>query len=164
MPKEYLECGKIVTTHGVRGEVKIQPWCDGPEFLGQFGTLYLDAAGTRPVKVLSAKVAGNMSVLKLARNWRGRVLYLRRADVKLAPGDYFIQDLIGLRVIDAGDPSVEYGVVEDVSSTGANDVYHIAREGRSTVLIPAIKQVIAGVDLEEGVMHITPLEGLFDED
>lgn len=50
MPKEYLECGKIVTTHGVRGEVKIQPWCDGPEFLGQFGTLYLDAAGTRPVK------------------------------------------------------------------------------------------------------------------
>ena len=93
MPKEYLECGKIVTTHGVRGEVKVQPWCDGPEFLGQFGTLYLDAAGTRPVKVLSAKVAGNMSVLKLegldtpeeARNWRGRVLYLRRADVKL-PG------------------------------------------------------------------------------
>ncbi|HIY80780.1 16S rRNA processing protein RimM [Hydrogenoanaerobacterium saccharovorans] len=172
MPKEYLECGKIVTTHGVRGEVKVQPWCDGPEFLGQFGTLYLDAAGTRPVKVLSAKVAGNMSVLKLegldtpeeARNWRGRVLYLRRADVKLAPGDYFIQDLIGLRVIDAADPSVEYGVVEDVSSTGANDVYHIAREGRSTVLIPAIKQVIAGVDLEEGVMHITPLEGLFDED
>lgn len=75
-----------------------------------------------------------MSVLKLegldtpeeARSWRGRVLYLRRADVKLAPGDYFIQDLIGLRVIDAGDPSVEYGVVEDVSSTGANDVYHIA--------------------------------------
>lgn len=138
MPKEYLECGKIVTTHGVRGEVKVQPWCDGPEFLGQFGTLYLDAAGTRPVKVLSAKVAGNMSVLKLegldtpeeARSWRGRVLYLRRADVKLAPGDYFIQDLIGLRVIDAGDPSVEYGVVEDVSSTGANDVYHIAREGR----------------------------------
>ena len=65
MPKEYLECGKIVTTHGVRGEVKVQPWCDGPEFLGQFGTLYLDAAGTRPVKVLSAKVAGNMSVLKL---------------------------------------------------------------------------------------------------
>ena len=172
MPKEYLECGKIVTTHGVRGEVKVQPWCDGPEFLGQFGTLYLDAAGARPVKVLSAKVAGNMSVLKLegldtpeeSRNWRGRVLYLRRADVKLAPGDYFIQDLIGLRVIDAADPSVEYGVVEDVSSTGANDVYHIAREGRSTVLIPAIKQVIAGVDLEEGVMHITPLEGLFDED
>ena len=156
MPKEYLECGKIVTTHGVRGEVKVQPWCDGPEFLGQFGTLYLDAAGTRPVKVLSAKVAGNMSVLKLEG--------LDTPEVKLAPGDYFIQDLIGLRVIDAGDPSVEYGVVEDVSSTGANDVYHIAREGRSTVLIPAIKQVIAGVDLEEGVMHITPLEGLFDED
>lgn len=81
--------------------------------------------GTRPVKVLSAKVAGAMSVLKLegldtpeeARTWRGRVLYLRRSDVKLAPGDYFIQDLIGLRVVDANDPSVEYGVVEDVSST-----------------------------------------------
>lgn len=171
MPKEYLECGKIVTTHGVRGEVKVQPWCDGRNFWA-VRHLVSGRCRHRPVKVLSAKVAGNMSVLKLegldtpeeARNWRGRVLYLRRADVKLAPGDYFIQDLIGLRVIDAGDPSVEYGVVEDVSSTGANDVYHIAREGRSTVLIPAIKQVIAGVDLEEGVMHITPLEGLFDED
>ena len=171
MPKEFLECGKIVTTHGVRGEVKVQPWCDGPEFLKQFRTLYLDAAGTRPVKILSAKVAGNMSVLKIegldtpeeARNWRGRVLYLRRSEVRLAPGDYFIQDLIGLRVIDAEDPSVEYGVVEDVSSTGANDVYHIAREGRAAVLIPAIRQVIAGVDLDEGVMRITPLEGLFDE-
>ena len=172
MPKEYLECGKIVTSHGVHGEVKVQPWCDGPEFLKRLGTLYLDAAGTRPVKVLSAKVAGAMSVLKLegldtpeeARTWRGRVLYLRRSDVKLAPGDYFIQDLIGLRVVDANDPSVEYGVVEDVSSTGANDVYHIAREGQDSVLIPAIKQVVAGVDLEEGVMRITPLEGLFDED
>lgn len=47
---------------------------------------------------------------------------------------------------------------------GANDVYHIAREGQDPVLIPAIKQVVAGVDLEEGVMRITPLEGLFDED
>ena len=69
---------------------------------------------------------------------------------QLAPGDYFIEDLIGLRVVDADDPSVEYGVVEDVSSTGANDVYHIAREGQDPVLIPAIKQVVAGVDLEEG--------------
>ncbi len=92
------------------------------------------------------------------------MLYLRRSDVKLAPGDYFIQDLIGLRVVDANDPLVEYGVVEDVSSTGANDVYHIARKGQDPVLIPAIKQVVAGVDLEEGVMRITPLEGLFDED
>ena len=64
-------------------------------------------------------------------NWRGRVLVSAAwTDAKLAAGDYFIQDLIGLRVVDAGDPSVEYGVVEDVRSTGANDVYHIAREGQ----------------------------------
>ena len=55
MPKQFLECGKIVTTHGVRGEVKVQPWCDGPEFLRQFTTFYLDAAGGRPVRVQSVR-------------------------------------------------------------------------------------------------------------
>lgn len=172
MPKEYLECGKIVTTHGVRGEVKVQPWCDGPEFLGAVRHL-VSGRCRHP----SGKGAVRQGSREYERPQAGRTGYPRRGTqlagpgavsaacrCQAGPGDYFIQDLIGLRVIDAGDPSVEYGVVEDVSSTGANDVYHIAREGRSTVLIPAIKQVIAGVDLEEGVMHITPLEGLFDED
>ena len=74
---------------------RYSPGVTARNFWGSSAPCILDAAGTRPVKVLSAKVAGNMSVLKLegldtpeeARNWRGRVLYLRRADVKLAPGD-----------------------------------------------------------------------------
>ena len=171
MPKEFLECGKIVTTHGVRGEVKVQPWCDGPAFLKEFSTFYLDAAGALPVRALSVKAVGNMGVIKLegvdtpeaAQSYRGRVLYIRRADAKLAPGAYFIQDLIGLRVVDAGDPELCYGQLTDVSQTGANDVYHITKDGR-TVLIPAIRQVIAGVDLEAGLLTITPLEGLFDDE
>lgn len=171
MPKEFLECGKIVTTHGIRGEVKVQPWCDGPAFLKEFSTFYLDAAGSRPVRPLSVKAVGNMAVIKLdgvdtpeqAQAYRGRVLYIRRADARLAPGDYFIQDLIGLRVLDAADPAVCYGELTDVSPTGANDVYHITKDGR-TVLIPAIRQVIAGVDLDAGILSITPLEGLFDDE
>lgn len=170
MPKEFLECGKIVTTHGIRGEVKVQPWCDGPAFLKGFKTFYLDAQGSCPVQVQSVKAVGNMAVVHLsgvdtpeeALTYRGKVLYIRRADAKLAPGDYFVQDLIGLQVVDAAEPELCYGELTDVSQTGANDVYHITKEGK-TVLIPAIKQVIAGVDLEAGIMSITPLKGLFDD-
>ena len=171
MPKQFLECGKIVTTHGVRGEVKVQPWCDGPEFLRQFTTFYLDAAGRRPVRVQSVRGAGGMAIVKLegldtpeaAREYRGQVLYICRADAHLAPGDYFIQDLIGLTVVDDADPQKVYGTITDVSPTGANDVYHVTA-GERTTLIPAIKQVVRAVDLDEGIMRITPLEGLFDED
>lgn len=170
MPKEYLECGKIVTTHGVRGEVKVQPWCDGPAFLKEFKTFYFDAKGARPVRAQSVKAVGAMGVLKFegvdtveqAAALRNQVLYIRRSEAKLAEGDYFIQDLVGLQVVDAADPALCYGELVDVSQTGANDVYHIATEG-GEVLIPAIRQVVQRVDLDEGRMYITPLKGLFDD-
>ena len=84
-------------------------------------------------------------------------------DLPLEEGSYFIQDLIGLRVVDADDSSTEYGILKEVSPTGANDVYHIVREGK-TVLIPAIRQVIVETDPDQGIMRIRPLEGLFDAD
>lgn len=170
MPKSYLECGKIVTTHGVRGEVKVQPWCDGPAFLKEFRTFYLDREGTSPIQAVSVKAVGNMGVIKFegvdtveqAMALRNRVLYIKRSEAKLAEGDYFIQDLIGLEVVDFDCPEHRYGKLTDVSQTGANDVYHIATE-QGEVLIPAIKQVVRSVELDAGRMLITPLKGLFDD-
>ena len=93
---------------------------------------------------------------------RGKTLYIRRADAKLEEGDYFIQELIGLSVVDR-DTGRVYGTLTDVSQTGANDVYHITDGEGQEWLIPAIPQVIQSVDLEGEKMIITPLEGLFDE-
>lgn len=92
---------------------------------------------------------------------RNNIIYIDRGDVSLEEGAYFIQDLIGLTVKDA-DSGVIYGEVKDVLQTGANDVYEISGNGR-TYLVPAIEQVIIKTDIENSVILIRPLEGLFDE-
>ena len=76
---------------------------------------------------------------------------------------YFFQDLIGLTVIDA-DNQKEYGKINDVLQTGANDVYQIKSDEGKSYYIPAIADVVIKTDLQEGKMYIRPLEGLFDED
>lgn len=169
MKKEFLEIGKIVSTSGLKGEVRVQPWSDSPDFLTSFSVLYFNE-GEQKIAVERARPQKNVVVLKLggvdtvetANALRGKVLYVARADVKLPERTFFVQDLIGLRVIDADDPTVEYGTLTDVSQTGANDVYHITKEGRTT-LIPAIRQVVEETDLEKGEMRIRPMKGLFDD-
>lgn len=170
MKKRFLECGKIVATHGLRGEVKVLPWCDGPEALLPFDTLYLDGGAT-PLAVEKSRTAKGTVLVKFAgydspeaaQPLRGRVLYLDREQDTLEDGQYYIQDLIGLTVADAGTGEV-YGTLSDVTETGANDVYHIAFPDGKTRLIPAIPQVIRSIDIDGGRMEICPLEGLFDDD
>lgn len=170
MPRQlYLEAGKIVGTHGVRGELRVQPWCDSPQQLAALKTLYFDK-GARAVKVQS-RPHKNIVLVKMegvdtvgeAAALRDKVLYLHRDDLKLEEGRYFIQDLIGLRVTDA-DTGKDYGTLTDVSSTGANDVYHMRTGGGTEILIPVIPQVVVGVDIDGGVVRIRPMPGLFDED
>lgn len=167
MKKRFLECGKIVSTHGLRGEVKVLPWCDGPEALLPIKTFYLDKGAT-PKKAEKCRVQKNMVLLKLegvdtpeaAQALRGRVLWLDREEDTLAEGQYYIQDLIGLTVEDA-DTGEVYGTLQDVSETGANDVYHVAFPDGRVQLVPAIPQVVERIDIDGGRMLIRPLEGLF---
>lgn len=171
MIKEYLEIGQIVGTHGVRGEIRLNPWCDSPDFVRQFKTLYFDAHGNKSVKVVSSRVHGNIALLKLegidsvesASALRNKILFMKRADAKIDDGSYFIAELIDCRVIDADDESVEYGVLSDVSQTGANDVWHIKKDGRE-FLLPAIPQVVCDVNVKDGIIKIRPLKGIFDDE
>jgi len=166
--KRYLECGKVVSTHGVRGEVKVKPWCDSPEFLCEFETLYLDGQGQKPVRVISARSHKGMALLLFegtgsigeAASFRGKVLYIDRND---APDDGkpFLQDLIGLTVRDA-DTGEVYGKIADVIETGANDVYIVRDDAGRERLVPVIPQVIIKTDINGGEIIIRPLEGLFD--
>ncbi len=165
--KQYLEIGKIVSVFGLKGEVKVNPWCDTPDFLCGFDTLYYKSR--TPVRIEKARVHKNIVVLKIkgvdtveeAQKLRNRILYMDRNDVGLEEGCYFVQDLISLKVIN-GSTSEEYGIITDVTQTGANDVYHIKSSDGKMYYIPAIPDVIKEIDLEAGIMKIIPLEGLFD--
>lgn len=167
--QKYLETGKIVSIHGLKGEVKIQPWCDSPEYLCTFKRLY-SKSGDRVYEIERIRPQGNMVIAKLkgidtpeqAQAMRGRILYIDRDDADLPEGSYFVADLIGLEVRDESGRS--YGVISDVLQTGANDVYEIKSNDGKLYYIPAIPSVILSTDIQDGIMVIYPMEGLFDED
>ena len=167
--KPYLEAGQIVGTHGVRGEVRVQPWCDSPQQFATFKKLYWDNQGKQPVK-LRARPHKNIALVTLegvdtveaAQVLRGKMLYVDRKDLKLPKGHYLVQDLIGITVVDA-DTGVTYGTLTDVSQTGANAVYHMQTE-RGEVLIPAIPDVIIEVNTKKDILRLRPMKGLLDDD
>ncbi len=167
MKKQFLETGEIVTTHGIKGEVRVYPWCDSPDFLTGFERIYLKK-GDVQLRVQEARVHKNIVIMKLegydtverAVALRGQTVYINRKDVKLEEGEYFVQDLIGMKVIDDATGE-EYGTITEVSQTGANDVYTV-KNGNMEYLIPAIPQVVIDTDTEREIMRIKPLDGLFN--
>lgn len=171
MIKDYLEIGKITSTHGIRGEMRVQPWCDSPEFMKGFKVLYLDKKGEKPLKV-KCRANGNMALVKAegidtveeANKYRNRILYMKRSDAVLPEGFYFLQELFDCKVIDADDENKQYGILTDVSQTGANDVWHITSAEGEEYLIPAIPHVVINVDVAEGIIKIRPLRGIFDNE
>lgn len=166
--KQFLETGKITGTHGLKGEVRVQPWADSPEFLTEFDELYLDN-GARKIVIISSRVHKGMLIMKIkgvdsiedADRLRNRILYMNRDDVELEDGAYFIQDLIGLDVID-DDTGERLGTLADVSETGANDVYHVRTGDGREVLIPVIPDVVREISLEDGCVRIFRMKGLFE--
>lgn len=169
MKKRYLEAGQIVNTHGIKGEVRVKPWCDSPEFLTRFdgfyfneGALYRKANSIRVHKELVIVKFDGIDDINSAMPLVRNVIYIDREWVDLPEGSYFEQDLIGLSVEDEATGRV-YGVLSEVAKTGANDVYRVDCGDRQ-FWIPAIKQVIKSVDLQAGKMLVTPIKGLFDDE
>ena len=165
MPEQYLEVGKITNTHGIMGEVRVQPWADSPEFLCQFKTLYVDEAHW-PIKVERARVHKNMVILKLegvtdvpsALSMRNAILYIDRKDAALPEGSFFLADLMGLEVRDAQSGKV-LGKIADIMNLPANNVY-VVRGGERELLIPAVPQFIAETNVEGGYLRVNMMEGL----
>ena len=170
MKKQYLESGKIVGTHGIKGEVRIDPWCDSPEFLCAFKKLYLDSRGERSIEVKSrphknialAKIKG-VDTIEQAELLRGKIVYIDRDDIALGEGVHFVQDLLGLEVKDDENGTV-YGKITDVFRTGANDVYEITDDSGKKYLAPVIDEVVTEVNVDEGIVLIHPMKGIFDDE
>jgi len=170
MIQDFLEIGTIVGTHGIHGELRVNPACDSPEFFAGFDVLYYDAQGKAPVRVLGARTNKNIALLRLegvdsmeaAQALRSKTLFFRRADARLEEGRYFIAELLGCGVYDAESPGVCYGVISDVTCTGANDVWYIQTPEGREILIPVIDDVVKAVDVTNGRVEIAMLEGLLE--
>lgn len=170
MKKKYLEAGKITTAHGINGEVRVQSLCDSLELLCEFDNFFLDDKGEKEIQVINSRIHKNIVIMELeevldrnqAESLKNTILYIDRDCLELPKDTYFIQDLIGLKVVDYNDNSISYGEIMDITKTGSNDVYH-SKLNDKLYLIPAIPSVIKKTNLENNTMEITPLEGLFDD-
>jgi 16S rRNA processing protein RimM len=170
MIKRFLEAGVIIGAHGIKGELRVMPWSDGPDFLTNFKEIYFDNGKTK-VNIISARVNKKITLLQLdgvdtvskADILRNKVIFIDRNEVTLPKGSYYVQDLIDLKVIDA-DSNKEYGKLCEVSQTGANDVYHIKDENGKIYLIPAVKEMVIKTDIENGCIYIRPIKGIFDDE
>ena len=170
MKKDFLETGKIVGTHGVKGMVRIQLWADSQDFLSGFQQVYLDDSGNQKLQIIKASAHGNVCIasfkgidtIEAAEKLRNKIIYISRKDAKLPKGRYFIADLIGCKVFDA-DTNAALGEISDVSETGANDVWHIKNGGKE-YLVPAIDEVLVNVNIDEETVIIRPLKGIFDDE
>ena len=165
---ELIECGKIVNTHGVRGDVKIMPYADTPDEVAELKKIFVGKDKTE-YKVLSGRVHGgsvlmhleNVNDMDAAALLKNRLIYMVKDKSKLKPGQYYIADVIGLKVIDS-ESGEEYGEITDVYTGIANDAYEIKLKDGRQILFPAIKDVVRSVDTDNKIMKITPLVGMFD--
>ena len=169
MPRQdYLECGKIINTHGVAGAMKVESWCDSPGVLSGKKTVYRKVGDEFVAhKVKKASVFKHLVIMELdgvsdidaAAALKGEVLYADRKSFKLEKGAFFIADIIGLDVIDAESGHV-YGTLSDVSNLGASDIYTV-KTPNGDRMIPAVAEFVKKVDVDSGI-YITPIEGMFD--
>lgn len=168
MRKEYLEAGKIVGTHGIRGAVRIDPWADSAESICGFNRMFIDS-DKKELQILSIKPHGRIAIcefkgtdtIEKAEKLRGKTLYIKRDDASIPEGKYFVEELIGCKVFDFENDKY-LGDICDVSKTGANDVWHIINTGRE-YLIPVIEDVIRSVDIDSQKIIISPLKGIFED-
>ena len=171
--KQFIEIGKIINTHGVKGAVKVEPWCDTPAVLSKMKRVYfapkVSGDGFAETTVLSGSVQKDKVLLTLdgidtvdaAIALKNTVIYANRDDIPLKKGSFLIADLIGLDVIDAKSGKC-YGAIKDVINRGASDIYVIKTQ-HGEVLFPAVDEFVVSVDIEKAV-YISPIEGMFDDE
>ena len=157
----FIEAGRIVNTHGVNGEVKIEVWLDSPQFLRRCGRVFL---GGTERKILSSKVQKSFLIAKLegvedlnaAMALKGRELFIAREDAPLPKGGYFIRDILGAAVLD--EEGREIGRLVDVLERPASRIYVV--QGETEHLIPAVPEFVLNTDAERGLITVHLIEGM----
>ena len=164
---QYIECAKIVNTHGCHGGIKMESWCNSPDDLAKLKRVFILKNGMyeeyklRRASVFKQFVVADLdgvSDMDQALALKNQVCFAKRSDFHLEKGEYFIADLIGLPVIDA-DNGKEYGHVKELINRGASDLY-VVKTKTDEAMIPDVPQFIDHVDVKKGVF-IRPIEGMF---
>ncbi len=169
--EDLLQVGVITQTHGIRGEVKVFPTTDDAARFQDLKHVLLDTGKeTLPLEIEHVKFFKQFVILKfkgydnindIERYRRCPLLVERKDAVALEEDEYFITDMIGMKVVT--DAGVEFGVLKDVMTTGANDVYVIDHPTEGEVLVPAIKECILEVDIPGRQMKIRVMDGLISD-
>jgi len=168
---QEFQVGVIASTHGIAGELNVFPTTDDPKRFKKLKEVSMenDRGERCLLHVERVKFSKKFVIVKFkeysdineVERFRGNKLIVPRKDaVHLNPGEYYVQDLIGIDIVD--EDGNKLGVLKDVIQTGANDVYEMEREGLSNVMIPAIKQCILDVNLDANKMIIHVMDGLLD--
>lgn len=170
MKKEYLECGKVCSAHGVHGALKVEHWCDSPKVLAsQKRVFFLERDGVyKELEVLSASQGPRFVILTLrgidsreaAQAEKNRILYLNRADIPLKKGTVLIADMIGLPVIDI-DTGRVYGELSEVNDGVQGKLYTVKTDS-DDVILPGVGDFIKEIDTERG-MFVRVIPGFFTE-
>ena len=168
--QNYLPACKIVSTHGVRGEMKALPLCDGAAFLAKFKRLFTTAQGGGECRMLGVRAQGNAILLRLegvcdmdaARALVGRTYYFAKADARLPKGRFFIDDLLGCDVIDA-DTARVYGTLTAIDRPAAQDIYTVTDAEGNTHMLPAVPEFVKQLDPDNRRILVTPIEGMFTD-
>ena len=164
---DFIEIGKIINTHGLKGEVKITPWCDGIEVFDYLDEVYI---GDKAYGLLSVRehknsflaVLDTVDSIEKAEKLKNKVIKAKTGDMpELEEDTYYIRDLIGLSVYE-NDRLL--GKIYDCFPTGSNDVYAVKSDDGKEILIPAIKQVVKRIDINNGRMEVLLMEGLEDNE
>lgn len=160
--KEFIEAGRIINTHGVAGEVKIEVWLDSPKFFKSFKTLYLQNG--EELKVLSTKTHKGFIIAKLegvddinaAMRLKGKDVSIRRSDAALPKGAFFLQDIIGATVVE--ENGREVGKLVEIMERPASNIYVV--KGQEEHLIPAVPEFIMSTYAEAGIITVRLIEGM----
>lgn len=165
---DYLQVGVITSTHGIRGEVKVFPTTDDPNRFKSLKKLVLDTGKTYlPLEIEGVKFFKQFVILKFKgidnindiEKYKKMPLLVSREDaVELEEDEYFMADMIGMEVVT--EDGKRFGELKDIMETGANDVYVVESDVHGEVLIPAIKECILDVDVENDKMTIRLMNGL----
>ncbi|MDR0858799.1 MAG: ribosome maturation factor RimM [Oscillospiraceae bacterium] len=162
--KQHLECGEIVNTHGLSGELKAVPWCDSPETLAALPRVFVSGKELTEYEVERAYISGRNVLLKLggvsdvqaAMALKGRTLFLDRSDITLEDGEYFLQDAIGLPVFD--ESGALLGTLTEILERPASEVFVI--NGEREILVPNVPAFVLSVDINAAKVVVRLIEGL----
>ncbi len=168
MDKKYIECAKIINTHGCKGAVKLESWCNSPEILASLKYVYIFKDNKYDKhKVIKASIFKQFVIMEIsgivdmdsAAALKNVILFAAREDFNLEEGEFFIADVIGIDVIDAENGKI-YGKIKDIINRGASDIY-VVETINGERMIPAVDEFILNVDIERGVF-VKTIPGLLD--